>query len=99
MKHFIISAVIYACLMYACNSNKSRESKTDDTKIESLTENSSDNSAEAAQKKLENLRNLAPLDTAEIRTMLPPELNGMERTSLSVNNIAGYGVGEASYQS
>jgi hypothetical protein len=104
MKHFILSCLVAASLLTACNSNKSKEPATsDETSKDKSTEVTSDNAvqntADEVQKRLEEMRKLPALSTDQIKAMLPEELAGMKRSSFSANSMMGYGIGEAKYKS
>jgi hypothetical protein len=105
MKHFILPCLVAACLLIACNSNKSKDSTTTEetgkekTSTETTSDNKSTSAADEMQKRMEELKKLPALSTEQIKAMLPEVLAGMKRSSFSANSMAGYGVGEASYKS
>ena len=105
MKRFILSFIAAAFLLVACNNNKSKDSTTteDSSKIktstETTTDNTSQNSADEAQKKMDELKKLPALTTEQLKAMLPEELGGMKRKSSFVSSNLGYGVAQAGYKS
>jgi hypothetical protein len=106
MKHFIYSALIFACFLVACNSNKTKDSETtEEAKTEnsttetSTTDNTATNSADDVQKKMDELKKLPALSNEQLKAMLPEELAGMKRKSSFVSSNLGYGVGQAAYKS
>jgi hypothetical protein len=105
MKHFIFCSLIITCLLAACNSNKTKDSKaTDETKTEATTEsgstdNTATNSADEAQKKMDEMKKLPALTNEQLKAMLPEELAGMKRKSSFVSSNTGYGIAQAEYKS
>jgi hypothetical protein len=105
MKHFILSCLLAAFLLSACNSNKSKEPATTDesgkdkSSTEVTSDNTGQNTADDIQKKMEEMKKLPALTTDQIKALLPEELGGMKRSSFSANSMMGYGVGEAKYKS
>ena len=105
MKQFILSSLLAAFLLTACNSNKSKEPATTDDKskdkpaTEVTTDNTSQNPAEEIQKRLEQMKKMPALSTDQIKAMLPEELAGMKRSSFNAQSMMGYGIGEAKYKS
>lgn len=105
MKQFILSSLFAACLLTACNSNKSKEPAATDDKskdkptTEVSTDNTGQNPAEEIQKRLEQMKKMPALSTDQIKAMLPEELAGMKRSSFNAQSMMGYGIGEAKYKS
>jgi len=103
MKRLFLICVAATFLLAACNSNKTKDSKTTD---ESKTESSAASAdkmtagtADDAQQKMEELKKLPALTTDQLKALLPEELGGMKRKSSSVSANLGYGIGTAEYRS
>jgi len=84
MKHFILSCLATACLLIACNSNKSKDPATkDEASTDKSTEvtsnNTAQNTADEMQKRLEEMRKLPALTTDQIKAMLPTMIKPRRR--------------------
>jgi hypothetical protein len=104
MKYFILPCLVSVCMLIACNSNKTKDSKTEEANKEtSTTEASSDNKTQAtadeAQKKIDEMKKLPALSNEQLKAMLPEELAGMKRKSSFVSSNLGYGIAQAGYKS
>ena len=101
MKLTILSLLISAVCLVACNNNKPKQ--VTDTKEENKTDVPVDaNSGMAAtsdmQKKMEELKKLTPLTTDQLKMMLPEEVMGMKRSSFNANSMMGFASAEAVYR-
>jgi len=98
MKSLFLNYMAAIFLLVACNSNKTKDSKTtDETKTEASTDKTS--TADDTQEKMEELKKLPALPPEQLKAMLPEELAGMKKKSSSVTSHLGYGVGTAEYGS
>src|SRR5437773_8595397 len=101
MKSSILSLLIAGFILTACNNNKPKPLTitSDDGKSKvSVDANSASATSDEMQKKMEELKKLAPLTTDQLKAMLPEEIMGMKRSSFSANSMMGFSAAEATYR-
>jgi len=105
MKRLLLSTVISAFIFSSCgNDTKVKEVKKNEDGTTTTTSYDVDDAKKMAntgneiQKKMENLKKLAPLTMDQLKTLLPEELSGMKRSDLKTTSAMGYAVAEAKYK-
>jgi alpha-L-fucosidase len=102
MRRTLASLVVVSMLVAACNNHKkiTHTEKNADGTTTTTSVDVSDltNNSEAMNKKMEELKKLAPLTLDQLKALLPEELNGIKRTSFSTNSSMGFAVAEAEYR-
>ena len=97
MKNFILPCFVIVFLLIACNNNKAKNSAPQDeanSSTEIITDSSDD-----VQQRLEQMKELPPLNPDQIKALFPDELAGLKRSGYSGINNEGYEIGEATYTS
>lgn len=100
MKHLLLIICACAILLTACNNNKkpgvtvtSEDGKTTTTiSPADMTE-----TADAFQKKSEELQKLSPYTLDQMKALLPEELAGAKRSKFSANSAMGAAYAEGEY--
>ena len=104
MKHFIFSSLLAACVLIACNSNKTKDTATteetskDKTSAGTNSEDTNTSSTDAMTQKMEELKKLTPLTTDQLKGMVPEEFMGMKRSNLNVSSGMGVAAASATYK-
>ena len=103
MRHLILTCLIAASLLSACNNNKKPSEVTitseDGKEKVTVDPNMGSKTAEAMTEKIEELKKLTPLSLDELKAMIPEEFMGMKRTSFNANSMMGAGTCNATYKS
>ncbi|MFC0776085.1 hypothetical protein [Terrimonas alba] len=101
MKHLSPFIGFVLILVLACNNNKkpgvtvtSEDGKTTAT----INTNELSKTADAFQKKAEELQKLSPYTLDQMKAMLPEELAGTRRSKFSANSAMGAAFAEADYK-
>lgn len=96
MKQFILSCLVVACLLSACNNNKTVKATSDDgkTKVEVAPVSQV---SEAMKKRAEELQQLTPLTMDELKALLPETIMGAKKSDFQVSSAAGTGMARAEY--
>jgi hypothetical protein len=103
MRHLILTCLIAASLLSACNNNKKPSEVTitseDGKEKVTVDPNMGSKTAEAMTEKIEELKKLTPLSLDELKAMIPEEFMGMKRSSFNANSMMGAGTCNATYKS
>ncbi|WP_276502951.1 hypothetical protein [Terrimonas pollutisoli] len=101
MKHLPLFIGFALTFLLACNNNKkpgvtvtSEDGKTTAT----INTNELSKTADAFQKKAEELQKLSPYTLDQMKAMLPEELAGAKRSKFSANSAMGAAFAEADYK-
>jgi len=101
MKPVILCLLFAAMSIVACKNNRSKTmtitSEDGKSKV-SVNATSVTAATDEMQKKMEELKKLAPLTTDQLKAMLPEEIMGMKRSNFSANSMMGYASAEARYK-
>ena len=98
MKHLILFVFVLALI--ACNNNKKPGDVTitsEDGKTTATVDAKSIQSADALQKKADELQKLSPYTLDQMKAFLPEELAGAKRSKFSANSAMGAAYAEGSY--
>ena len=83
----------------ACKSkNETTITSEDGTAKAALNTGKIDSSAKEMQVKMDELKKLEPLTTEQVKTFFPENLMGIKRSSVNVNSMMGFSMGEAEYR-
>ena len=93
MKHHFITCIVMCCLFAACNDGK----KTDPAETTEQAEAKPAETPETASKE-EELQNLSPYTTDEIKALLPKELGGANLSDPSSGKVTGTAYAKGVYQ-
>lgn len=101
MKHLILSCMVVAYLLSACNNNKKPSEITvtsEDGKEKTTVDvNQVQSAAEQMQKQAEELQKLPPLSLDQLKALLPEELAGSKRSNYQATTATGTGLATAEY--
>jgi hypothetical protein len=101
MKHVFILFSAFLCMLIACNNNKKPGEITvtseDGKTTAKIQTGDLAQSADAFQKKTEELQKLSPYTLDQMKALLPEELAGAKRSKFSANSAMGAAFGEADY--
>lgn len=102
MRHLILTCMIAASLLTACNNNKKTSGITvtseDGKEKVTVDPNIVSKTGEAMTEKIEELKKLTPLSLDQLKAMVPEELMGMKRSSFAANSMMGTGTCNATYK-
>lgn len=94
MKHPFIACIVICCLFAACNDSK----KADPAEATGQAAEIKSAETPEAPSKEEELQNLAPYTTDEIKTLLPKELGGANLSDPSSGKVTGTAYAKGVYQ-
>ena len=99
MKQFILSFMVVASVLSACNNNKKTvEATSDDGKTTvSADVNQLQQVSEEMRKQSEELKNLPPLSLDELKALLPEQIMGAKRANFQATSATGTGLATAEY--
>lgn len=92
MKYYFIACIITSCILTACSDNK----KVDPANVTGHTEVNPE--ATETSSKEDELQNLAPYTTDEIKALLPKELGGATLSDPSSGKVTGTAYAKGFYQ-
>jgi len=100
MKQFILSCMVAACLLSACNNNKKTVEVTSEDGKEKVTVDMDQmqKAAEEMKKQSEELQKLPPLSLDELKALLPEQLMTAKRTNFQTTSATGAGLAHAEYK-
>ncbi|MBK9568488.1 MAG: hypothetical protein IPP43_08120 [Chitinophagaceae bacterium] len=102
MKRFPSFLVVFILLIGACNNNKSKDSVTvtskDGDETVTIDPKQMQNAAEDMVKMKDELGKLTPLNTDQLKALLPEQLMGAARSDMNVASAMGASTAEAKYE-
>jgi hypothetical protein len=99
MRQFIL-LLVAAVFLISCRGKSKGVTLTSEDGKDKVTVDVSQvaSATDDIQKKMEELKKLAPLTTDQLKGMLPEEIMGLKRTNFSANSMMGFGSAEATYR-
>jgi GTPase SAR1 family protein len=93
MKQYILPWIAAAFLLFACNNNKKPSGIAAEDNKAKVTVDSA-----ALQKLIDNLQDLSPLNTEELKSLLPEELTGAKGSNYQAEPAVGTNFASADYK-
>ncbi len=104
MKRLFLSAMAFAILFSSCSDSKKIRTvtKNDDgsttTTTTSIDPEKMQDAGNEMQKKMDELKKLAPMTTDQLKAALPEEVEGIKRSNFTANATGGFAFAEGEYQ-
>jgi len=95
----ILFMLLTAMGFIACKSKNETTITSEDGSVTAvLNTGKMESAAKEMQAKMEELKKLEPLSTDQVKSFFPQDLMGIKRSSVNVNSMMGFSVGEAEYR-